>query len=528
MRGCSFSLLFLVATLFFQGCGGNIDPPEQDKTTVVKVDAPSWDGEKRADITYQLLVYSFADSDGDGCGDFKGIVSKLDYLDELGVSALWLSPIHPSASYHGYDVIDYSAVNPQFGTMDDFRNLVEESHRHGIKIYLDYVLNHSSTENEWFLQAKESADSPYRDYYIFSENPKEDIADGNISMISTQGASGYVASEWFSCGESFFHSHFQTDWFADLNYGPAETAESSPAFKAVVDAAKVWIDAGIDGFRLDAVKHIYHNGTSNENPVFLKKFYDAVNEYYRQSHSSDFYMVGENFSEASVVAPYYAGLPAMFDFSFWWRTSEALNNGSGSDFASKILSNRERCRAVNPAFIDATKLSNHDEDRAITTLGGDSRKAKMAASFLMTSAGSPYIYYGEELGVSGSKSGGDENVRKNMNWGNVQSQKNDSGSMLNHYLTQTALRNSFKALAQGEMSIFEGPIPKSVAAWYMECEGQKLLVMHNVGTSLVSIMVNADLSKPVFADGYIAVKRNGADGNTLMMEGLTSVIFEIN
>lgn len=526
MRGNLFSFVSLLAAFLCISCKGDISVEPQGKSSVIKVDAPSWDGEKRADITYQLLVYSFADSDGDGCGDFNGIVSKLDYLDELGISALWLSPIHPSASYHGYDVKDYSSVNPQFGTMEDFRNLVAEAHRHGIKIYLDYVLNHSSTENEWFLKAKESEDSPYRDFYIFSENPQEDIKSGAIPMISTQGASGYVAGEWFWSGTDFFHSHFQTDWFADLNYGPVEAAENSPAFKAMVEAAKIWIDAGIDGFRLDAVKHIYHNAASNENPVFLKKFYDAVNGYFHQSHTENFYMVGENFSEAAVVAPYYAGLPAMFDFSFWWRTSEALNNGKGSDFASKIVSNRDYCRAVNPDFIDATKLSNHDEDRALTTLGGDSKKAKMAASFLMTSAGSPYIYYGEELGVSGSKANGDENVRKNVNWKNAENQKQDAGSFLTHYLTQTALRNTFKALAKGEMRAFDGIVPQSIAAWYMEGNGQRLLVVHNVGNSLASFSVDVDLSSPVFVDGYVATKKID-NGYSLIMDGMTSVIFEI-
>ena len=119
-------------------------------------DPIEWDGTKNAEITYQLLVYSFADSDGDGIGDFQGIIDKLDYLDSLGATALWLSPIHPAASYHGYDVKDYAAVNPDYGTLEDFRALVAAAHERDIKIYIDYVLNHSSKDHPWFLDANGS------------------------------------------------------------------------------------------------------------------------------------------------------------------------------------------------------------------------------------------------------------------------------------------------------------------------------------------------------------------------------------
>ncbi len=156
-----------------------------DPTPTPGPETPERTGE--SGISYQMLVYSFADSDGDGCGDFKGIQSRLDYLKEMGVQAIWLSPIHPASSYHGYDVLDYSGVNPDYGTEADFKSLLDAAHAKGIKIYLDYVLNHTSKDHPWFLDAKKSAGSQYRDYYIFSDNPQADIRDGKIPMIATEG-----------------------------------------------------------------------------------------------------------------------------------------------------------------------------------------------------------------------------------------------------------------------------------------------------------------------------------------------------
>ena len=180
---------------------------------MLTADPIEWDGTKNAEITYQLLVYSYADSDGDGIGDFQGIINKLDYLDSLGATALWLSPIHPAASYHGYDVKDYAAVNPDYGTLEDFRALVAAAHERDIKIYIDYVLNHSSKDHPWFLDAKEHEDSPYRDFYIFSDNPRADIEAGRIPMINTEGANGYDASQWYVAGNAAVGTmEFVLDW----------------------------------------------------------------------------------------------------------------------------------------------------------------------------------------------------------------------------------------------------------------------------------------------------------------------------
>ena len=476
-------------------------------------------------ITYQLLVYSFSDADGDNYGDIPGITTRLDYIDSLGASGIWLSPIHPCASYHGYDVTDYAAVNPKFGIDDDLLILCREAHKKGIKVYLDYVLNHTSVQHPWFKACRTDKNSDYRDYYIFSSNPRNDIGTGKISMIAREGYNGYDSGQWYSNGAGeYWHSHFWTGSFADLNYGPAATCENSEPFKAVCKAAEHWIDLGVDGFRLDAVKHIYHDANSDENPTFLKKFYDYCNSYYKSSgHSGEFYMVGEQFSGYQEVAPYYKGLPALFDFSFWDRLQWSINSGTGKYFTKDILQYRAEYSRFRSDFIEATKLSNHDQERAASVLGKSLEKEKLAACVLLTAAGEPYVYQGEELGYYGNQSGGDEYVRTPIMWKadgsktatralgskvdksmltaaiSVESQEADANSLLSVYRKFGRLRNKYKALGKyGDVSRhpeFNESSPdnlKAAGVWYREYDGQKILVVHNFGPTEIDLSFESD------------------------------------
>ncbi len=535
--------LLLALSLVFAGC-------DKKGTAPVEPPAPQIpDRTGESGISYQILVYSFADSDSDGCGDFKGIEQRLDYLKQMGVQALWLSPIHKSASYHGYDVLDYSSIDPDFGSEEDFKSLLDAAHAKGIKIYLDYVLNHNSRDHQWFLDAKSSPDSKYRDWYIFSDSPQEDIRDGKIAMISTEGAAGYDSGQWFptGTGSTMYHSHFWTDWFADLNYGPASSCEESGPFKAVCESADKWIRLGVDGFRLDAVKHIYHNARSDENPTFLKKFYDRCNATYKASGGSgDFYMVGEHFSAASEVAPYYKGLPAFFEFSFWWTLKDAINGGRGSSFVADIQGFTSQYAKYRPDYIEATKLSNHDEDRAGNDLGRDRSKMKLAGAVLLTSGGQPYIYQGEELGYWGSKSGGDEFVRTPIMWTadgsglasarlagkidksmltagmSVESQASDQTSVLSLYRKFGELRDRYKALAKGSFEYCPAAAANpSAAAWYREYDGQRILVVHNFGPGLVNITFSSDkLDNMIGSNGSASVK-----GKKLSLGAYSSALF---
>lgn len=651
------------------------DPNGGGSFAKVKDTPRVWDGNKRADITYQLLVYSFADKDGDGWGDLQGLTDKLEYIDQLGVTAIWLSPVHPAMSYHGYDVTDYSKLNPVYGTMDDFRTFVGAAHQKGIKVYLDYVINHTGREHWWFKQAIISVDNPYRDYYIFSDDPGADIAAGKIPMIKTEGASGYDSGQWFTIsttgskplkfkldwnnpfqpkltvtetagtdpenpdvstenakylyfgdgvlkkfydkggnqyelstdftsswgflirtsttqwnnktkygaqsqsgaritygtpfvlythdnadnvhdlllpGVTMFHSHFWTNWFADLNYGDVKTAENSPAFKAIVENAQIWIDAGIDGFRLDAVKHIYHNEFSDENPEFLKKFYEAVNDYYRQSKDHDIYMVGEVFSGYEQVAPYYKGLPALFEFSFWHRLKWALEEQTGCYFTKDILTFQNTYKPYRVDYIRATKLTNHDESRARTELGNSLARTKLAAAVLLTSAGSPYVYYGEEMGYIGSKSNDDLYVRSPLYWGDgyttnytdkvdpalfnvvgtVKTQEVDSMSVLQLYRKFARVRNTYPAMAYGVMtehSLYNDKASSTypqIAAWYRTWGSEKLLVLHNFGQNQVTFSIEDKIRNAVVSNGNIYVQEE-KNYTRVKMDAYSSVVFDI-
>lgn len=650
----------------------SVNPPGGDPTewTTVSPTPDEWDNNKRAGLTYQLLVYSFADSNGDGWGDLAGVTDKLDYLQQMGISALWLSPIHPAMSYHGYDVTDYTAIDPRLGTEADFDRLVSEAHNRNIRIYLDYVMNHTGKDHPWFLAAQASEDSPYRDYYTFSQDPQSDIAAGLIPMIERNG---YNAGEWFKAGGDevkgiytfildwtdasrpmltvteggtvdddnpdtsteeakylyygdeavckkfydqgdgtyrltvdfasswgflirtsntvwdngtkygapsastkltlgepfalnnttaadilfdsmklwYYHSAFQTDWFADLNYGPVDQCASSPAYQAIASAARGWIERGVDGFRLDAVKHIYHNATSSENPTFLRTFYDDMNTtYHAQGHTDDLYMVGEVLSEHNEVAPYYAGLPALFEFSFWYRLEWAINNGTGRYFANDLLGYRAEYDAVRPDYIAATKLTNHDEDRAASLLGRNDAKCRLAAAVLLTAQGSPYIYYGEELGLYGTKEKGDEYVRSPMLWGDsyttaytdkidagvasnvpsVSEQQADAASLLNTYQTFTRLRNTYPALATGTMSKHptyndSNANYNSLAAWYMTQDDQQMLVLHNFGNTAITLPLTDTVQKAVATQGTVEQSTQDDGTTQLRLGAYSSVVF---
>ena len=631
-----------------------------NKVTNLDVLPVAFDGKKRAGTIYQLLVYSFADSNGDGIGDFNGIASKLDYLDEMGVSALWLSPIHPAMSYHGYDVKDYYSVNSEYGSEEDFKSLITKAKAKGIDIYLDYVLNHAGKDHPWFQSAKASESSPYRDYFIFSSNPAADISAGKLAMFPKNG---YDSGQWFPCvsgsassmkvkftltldtagkpktlkieqvdeisnsgsptsgiwlyygdgkmsqfyttGGSvctlsidissswgvlvrtsqtqwdsykygapssnhqlewgkelplsntdaadillpgmdilMYHSHFWTDWFADFNYGAASTSETSPAFQDLAASADKWINMGVQGLRLDAVKHIYWSEDSDENPTFLNKWYQRCNATYKAAgNTGNIYMVGEVFSEASKTFNYYKGLPSVFEFSFWWGLKDALNNKSAGSFVNNLISWRSSYTAKRADAIPAIKLTNHDENRAASDLGKSVAKEKQAAAILLTAEGRPVVYQGEELGYWGVKDGGDEYVRTPMKWTktgkvasgrlggkvdnsmltasiSVEAQDEDAKSLMNVYKNFSKVRNTYPALAGGKMSA-ANISGSTILAWYMtSTDGQKVLVIHNVASTAKTVSVPGDLSKPIAVLGSAALQ-----GGQLVLEGNSSVVF---
>ena len=402
-------------------------------------------------IFYEIFVRSFNDSNGDGIGDFNGITQKLDYLQSLGITGIWLMPINPSPSYHGYDVTDYYTVNSDYGTMDDFKNLLNEAHKHGIRVIMDLVLNHTSSQNPWFLDAMDPA-SPYHDWYIWSDtNP---------------GYNGpWGEKVWYPSNDEYYYAIFAEN-MPDLNYrDPAVTAEMDKV-------AKFWLDAGVDGFRLDAARHLIEDAQVQVNTPETHTWYQQFRTFYK-SINPNALTVGELAGEnAGVMASYTQGdqLDLSFDFGLAASFVSAAKSGNAGNATGQI---RLSYKLIKPLQF-ATFLTNHDQDRLMNQLADDPNKVKVAASLLLTSPGVPFIYYGEELGLQGS--GQDELKRRPMQWStdvnggfstkspwetlgpnwhtnNVAIESGNPNSLLTWYQTLISIRNEHAALRVGDLNV---------------------------------------------------------------------------
>ncbi len=629
-------LALALSALLLTACP-HVDPDGPDGPVPPVTPDDSWRNQASKDklsgITYQLNVYSFADSDGDGWGDIRGITQHLDYLDSIGATALWLSPIHESMSYHGYNVNDYFSVSSKLGTEDDLKDLISKAKAKNIAIYLDFVLNHSGKDNDWFRQAMADPSGKYGNYYVFADKPGESVTGGMGSWCSTSsGNVGYEgrlhfkldwskktvtvtettdapqgssssASKWLYYGDGKLAGLYETssgifeitldfksEWgflirtsttswdsgtkwggtagkkvqfgtpyainsnpaaditfggeslsywasfdasMPDLYYGPHAKAFESTTFKDLAAAADKWIDMGVAGLRLDAVIWIYQNNTA-ANVSFLKQWYERCNTSWKaRGGKGDFYMVGESWCDnAEKMAPYYEGLPSNFNFYYGYTLKDRIGKGKGDDFAKTVIYFQHLFRAYRSDFIDATFLSNHDQDRFASDLGRDIAKEKLAAAVLLTSPGKPFVYQGEELGYWGTKSKGDEYVRTPIKWTrsgsvpssalngkvdnsmlsadiSVEAQEQNQASVLRVYRDFAKARNGWKALAKGQIEEIISP-NAAVAMWKMSYEGQTVLVLHNFGSAgPVLPLSNYKTDKLIVSNGAVTVS-NGA------------------
>jgi alpha-amylase len=277
-------------------------------------------------VFYEVFVRSFKDSNGDGIGDFNGLIEKLDYLNDgdpatttdLGVTGLWLMPIQPSPSYHGYDVTDYYTVNPQYGNMQDFRRLVDEAHQRGMRVTIDLVLNHTSSDNPWFVESQK-LDSPYRDWYIWSQN--------NPGYLGP-----WSQNVWYSGDNGFYYALFW-ERMPDLNYrNPAVVQEMKKV-------ANFWLgDVGVDGFRLDAAKHIVEEGKVQENTPANHAWWKEFRSAYKADNPQAM-TVGEVWSSNDQAAKYVQGdeLDLVFNFDMSSAMLSAANFNSHSNYVQGSL-----------------------------------------------------------------------------------------------------------------------------------------------------------------------------------------------
>ena len=459
-----------------------------------------------AGITYEIFIQSFYDTNGDGIGDIQGVIKKLDHVKELGANAIWFMPIMPSPSYHKYDVTDYKGIHPDYGTMDDFKELLKEAHKRDIKIVIDLIVNHTSSEHPWFKESRKGRDNPFRDYYVWAQ--KDTIADYINKKTITLDSDNIRQWHDPGVGEDYYYGFF-IGGMPDLNFDNPKVREE------IYEIGRFWLEEiGVDGFRLDAAKHIFPDDRPRDNHAFWKEFREKM-----KAIKPDVYLVGEVYDRKEIVAPYLPGLPALFNFDFHYKLIEAYRKEDGLAFAKSQKDVLDFYKGITSDFIDATFSSNHDQPRLLNSLDENPKKLKQAITVLMTMPGAPYLYYGEEIGMLGQKP--DEHIREPFLWDIKNNdkgrtrwieakystdetvtplaiQKSMSTSYFNHYKEVIKLRNSNRALALGSLELLEGNVPKALMAYFRKHKDQEAFVVHNIGEQTLSLDIPAGYEKELY------------------------------
>lgn len=508
----------------------DLNPNYQFDNTVTNVNGSA---------SYEIFVRSFYDADGDGIGDFKGIEKKVPYLADLGVKTLWLMPIHPSTTYHGYEVDDYYGVHSDFGTMDDFDSMVKEARKYNIDIMIDMVINHSSKRISWFEQSyqdyknKKTGEDSYADYYIWSDNSKG------------SGKAKYK-DLWYQYPTVFVSSM------------PKLNLASEKLKNEIENITKHWINHGVKGFRLDAAMYYYGSASTASNAEFLTWLEETAHKY-----DPEFYMVSEVWSSGSTVLSYYQSkCDSFFTFDASFQSSEGISDTSFSKIlgatwgrpysgvSQKWLKATEKyerkLKEANPNGYSSYFLTNHDGDRLSTFYRDE--PAKLAASVYMLMPGTPFMYYGEEIGLLGKRitspeDGTDvrrrlpliwskedktgqcvfpEPTRKDLDDGKqvelgINDQLEIGYSQLNHYKKLINIRNKYPLFKQAKFTSMYDQLEKEdnyVAAYKLSVGDDYIIVVHNLnpynvtmkapGTEIIE-EINTIQLKPSLKDGVLGL-----------------------
>jgi len=472
-------------------------------------------------IWYELFIYSFCDSDGDGIGDIRGVISKLDYLQELGANGIWFMPIHPSSTYHKYNVHDYYAIDPAYGTMEDFDALMAECQKRDIHVILDLVVNHTGSEHPWFKEAvsylqslpagaePKVEDCKYLDYYYFTKEKKSTnrIVNG---------------TDWYYEGVFDYQ-------MPDLNWG-------SDAVRSEVKAImEFWLGKGVAGFRVDAAKEFY-TGMTDPNIEVLNWLQTTA-----LSIKPDCYMVAEVWEGFAQIAEYYkSDFSSIFNYAFGNSNGKIISvlRGAGqpgvvSTYATGLEKADKAYSANNPDYIDAPFLSNHDVGRIAGFVGRDENKIKLAGAMNLFMSGSAFIYYGEEIGMVGA--GNDPSKRAPMYWnpernngttnpppeceipasypyGSLAEQTNSDSSIYNYYRQAVAIRQALPVISHGrttaETALNIGCVSAQRKTWGEE----SCIILMNIDTASATV----DLSG--YADWKLVASLS-ANGEAVCMNG---------
>ncbi len=522
---CMAGVLFLVTIL--TGCSKQTEPEP----------VPVADNYR---TFYQIFVGSFSDANGDGFGDLRGIINRLDYLNDgdinsgksLGVQGIWLSPIFSSPSYHKYDASDYYKIDWRFGEEKDLKELADLCHERNVKLILDLAINHTSSKHEWFVQFKEArmngdSANEYYDYY---------------TCVTTAEKTGGVQYQKIAGVDAWYECNFSGD-MPELNFDNPKVRE------AMLDVAKHYLDLGVDGFRFDAVKYIYY-GDTEKSVEFWKWYMEELRKI-----EPEIYCVGECWSGETEILEYY---DAMNCFNFAMAQAEGMvaaaakGNSNIAKYTKYVESYQDKVFAKNPDAMVMPFLSNHDMDRIAGAFVTENNM-RMAANLYLLCNGSPVIYYGEEIGMRGSRGSAntDANRRLAMLWGDedmvkdpigstypadkqitttVSEQIADGNSLYNYYCRLLAIRHKYPVIARGQYTALDFG-EKNLGGFLIEHENESMVLVHNTSPtepltydlSLCKTLDGISLSK--ICD-YIGVGGATLDGSVLTVEPQSSALIK--
>lgn len=493
---------------------------------------------------YEVFVYSFYDSNGDGIGDLAGLTQKLDYIndadnttdDDLGCNGIWLMPIMPSATYHKYDVMDYCAIDSEYGTMEDFDALMEECKKRDIHVILDLVINHTSSSHPWFIaacdylksleegQMPDEEECPYIGYYNFSKEKQ----------------AGYCELD----GTWYYEARFWKE-MPDLNLGNERLREE---ISEIVD---FWLAKGISGFRLDAAKE-YYSGMPEKNIEVLSWFNSMVKE-----KKEDAYLVAEVWTDSSTYASYYSsGIDSVFDFDYADNSGIIANVLKGispaSAFGRAMQASEEKYAAYNENYVNAPFYTNHDLGRSAGYYAGDvsEKQTKMAGAMNLMMGGCSFVYYGEELGMKGA--GKDENKRAPMYWSkdadaegmcdgpadmdkiqmkydSLEEQSADEASIYQYYKDAIRLRNTYPEIARGKTEYVESISDEQICAVKKLCPDSQVLLVMNLSeeVKLVDLSNETVNGRPAGEETFGGSLQTGEEMVSLKASVLTMPPFSI-
>ncbi len=536
----------LVLSSFLCSCGSKPEPVEMDKSgryelkdgeAIIKdvTFNSDYTTDDNARVFYEIFVGSFSDSNGDGIGDIRGIINRLDYLNDgdptsgksLGVEGIWLTPIFKSPSYHKYDVTDYYTIDPDFGSRDDLWELIELCHSRNVKVILDFPINHTSNYNAMYSQfvvahRNQDTDSKYYNYYSFITEGDSRPAGATFNKLTG-------SNDYYEC-------NFSSD-MPELNF------DSQEVRKEMLDAALNYVELGVDGFRFDAARYIYYGDTA-KNVDFWSWYVGELKKV-----KPDIYTVAEVWDNDSTVKAFYPAIDC-FDFAGAMNTgiiADVAKAGNASSYTNYVQNFVNSIAVKRSGSLYMPFIANHDTDRAAGYLAVSMGYMQTAANLYLLSPGSPFIYYGEELGMKGSRGGAntDANRRLAMLWGDddtiknplgstyandkqidttVADQKEDGDSLYSYYKRLIMIRKANPEIARGSytsLDISDSKLGGFVSTW----KGSSVCVIHNTTASTFSVDL-AKVTNISFSTISAAIGSGSAklEGSVLTVDAQTSVV----